>query len=203
MLREEVPWETTGPGCWDEDAIRLDSEAHLFTSNDRRRASSANTTCVDVSYKALVDSYDHYVERTLYTEMEMFVSVEFVLPLLSDWLDAQATLPVSDSLYCNHRYVAADDLPLSPQFNRDTVVFSFIVLGTKTSPADQDLFQQYASTLEALAKSYGGTPHWGKQNYAERADLEVFYDLDRLDDVRRGYDPDGIFLNDYLEARIL
>ena len=36
--------------------------------------------------------------------MEMFVSVEFVLPLLSDWLDAQATLPVSDSLYCNHRY---------------------------------------------------------------------------------------------------
>ena len=115
MLRELVQWSTPGPGCWGEDAFSLDAESRLFTGEGRRRRApdvEGNTTCVDVSYKALVDSYDHYVERALYTEMEMFVSVEFVLPLLADWLDAQASLPVSDSLYCNHRYVAADTLPL-------------------------------------------------------------------------------------------
>jgi hypothetical protein len=70
IIREEVAYDSPilpEGGCWSE----------LLNTND----------CTDWSYKALTDSYTHYMERDLYTEMEMFIPVENTLPAVVDYID--------------------------------------------------------------------------------------------------------------------
>ena len=65
------------------------------------------------------------------------------------------------------RYVAADEMMLSPCTGRDTAVMSFIVVGDEEASGDQGEFSMYAHGLQALTeKEYSGRPHWGKVNYA-------------------------------------
>jgi len=61
MLREPTDDEITEGGCW-EPAV-----------------STKIQPCVDVSYKTLVDSLERYDNRTIYTEIEMFVPVEHIV----------------------------------------------------------------------------------------------------------------------------
>ena len=68
MLRSETDEDITG--CWGEDGEAAgrdtprDAAAHVQTYHD-------TSSCVDVSYKTLCDSYTAYEQRTLYTEQEM------------------------------------------------------------------------------------------------------------------------------------
>jgi len=72
MIRELVPVDTPTTDCW---------------------ATPAPTyPCVDVSYKTLVDSLERYDNRTLYTEMEMFVPVEDALAAINDFVEYQNSI---------------------------------------------------------------------------------------------------------------
>jgi len=188
LLREPVDWNTPITDCW---------------------AGSVVYPCVDVSYKTLVDSLERYDNRTLYTEMEMFVDVENVLPAVSDFIEFQASIKDSHdgsvcSLFTNIRYVAKDDIPTSPMYQRDIAVLSFICLGTQDHTGDPEEFERYASGLEGIAsEKYNGVPHWGKQNYATHEDISAFYkDLDSFNAFRAKIDPNGIFLNEYTRTRL-
>jgi L-gulonolactone oxidase len=69
ILREEVPFDTPVDDCW---------------------VSPTPTVCTDVSYKTLVDSLPAYENRTLYTEMEMFVPVEHAVAAVTDFIEYQS-----------------------------------------------------------------------------------------------------------------
>ena len=160
----------------------------MFDGSGGDAVQGDSSVYVDVSYKVLVDSYDRYLNRSLYTEMEMFVDVKHTIDVLKDFLAFQESVKdehsESASLFCNMRYVVADNIPTSMMFGRDVVFFSFITTGDQTMTGDQVEFERYASGLEEIAKGYGGVPHWGKQNYAEYSDLEGFYDLEGINVVR-------------------
>ena len=74
LIREVVPFDTpiTNGGCWpDAGANPTDFLVAPLGAPPEEMLGNTNSSCVDVSYKALVDSYDQYVARTLYTEMEV------------------------------------------------------------------------------------------------------------------------------------
>jgi FAD/FMN-containing dehydrogenase len=166
-----------------------------------------------VSYKTLVDSLDAYEERTLYTEMEMFVPAELALDAVLDFLAYQdavrpllpADVDPSVSLFSQVRYLAADDIPLSPARGRATAVLSMIALGNKNMTAAPELFALYAHGLEEIcATKYQGVPHWGKKNWATEEELVSFYGADawnNFEELRSQIDPKGMFLNSYLRGR--
>ncbi len=105
------------------------------------------------------------------------------------------------------RYVAADEIWLSPQYGRDNAVISFIVAGTnKYVTGSPEEFEMYASLLQriCMGPKYHGRPHWGKMNWLTGEDLAGAYPatFESFRQLRRELDPAGIFLNDYTATRL-
>ncbi|GMH81880.1 hypothetical protein TL16_g09074 [Triparma laevis f. inornata] len=173
MIREDVDWDTSGVGCWDSTA-NVHVEAKLLDGSGGDAVQVDSSVCVDVSYKVLVDSYDRYLNRSLYTEMEMFVDVKHTIDVLKDFLAFQESVKdehsESASLFCNMRYVAADDIPTSMMFRERCGGF----------------FVHYD----------GGSDYDGRSGRVRALRQRVGGDRERVD-------PNGLFLNDYLRERII
>lgn len=89
------------------------------------------------------------------------------------------------------RFVAADGYLLSPAYGRESCqVGAYIGEGADRA--------RYFNLFEQLALDHGGRPHWGKEFSLRRGQLAAafprFADFER---VRRGLDPDGLFLNEF------
>ena len=98
---------------------------------------------------------------------------------------------------CEIRTVAADELWLSPAYQRDTVAFHFTFV--RDEPAVRALLVQ----IEAAIADCAPRPHWGKLFAADAGALAAAYP--RLPDFRalaRRMDPDGVFGNDYLDRLV-
>ncbi|OEV05023.1 FAD-binding protein [Streptomyces nanshensis] len=92
------------------------------------------------------------------------------------------------------RTVAADDLWLSPFFQRDCVAFHF------TWVKDQDAVLPVIAALEERLLPLGARPHWGKLTAMEPESVAALYR--RAGDFRelvREHDPDGVFANPFVD----
>lgn len=203
MVREVVSDEVPITGCWDTSATNQSASEGIPSF-------LTASTCVDVSYKTLVDSNEAYGERTLYTEMEMFIPVEHTVAAVRDLLAWQESIKGlhNERLgtpYSMVRYVAADNITLSPIRGRDVAVLSTILMGNQNRTAAPKEFALFARGMEKICKEkYQGVPHWGKKNWATREDLAPFYGEEAyasFEKMRERLDPEGIFLNDYLVQR--
>jgi len=93
-----------------------------------------------------------------------------------------------------YRTVAADDVWLSPAYQRPTVTIS----------VHQDIREDerpYFQACEAAFLEHGGRPHWGKVHYLDGPRLAAMHP--RWGDwwsVRNALDPQGVFLNDHLRS---
>lgn len=149
------------------------------------------------------------IGRTIYTDRSdrvfasprrvKFVEMEYAVPReafpeafarvreLVDSVGRPITFPVE----C--RWVAADDIPLSPASGRATAYIAVHV--PKGRPYDQ-----YFAGVEAIANDYGGRPHWGKLHYQTAETLPTRYPRwDEFQAARRQLDPDGRFANPYTD----
>lgn len=91
-----------------------------------------------------------------------------------------------------YRYVRADDIWLSPFYGRDCAAISI------HQYRGMD-YEPYFRGAEAIFRSYGGRPHWGKMHNLTAKELAPLYP--RWDDfqrVRARLDPRGLFMNDWL-----
>jgi len=91
-----------------------------------------------------------------------------------------------------YRYVAADDIWLSPFYERDSVTIS-------VHQYYRQPYQELFEGAENIFRRYQGRPHWGKLHTARAAELKNLYP--RWDDflkLRSDLDPNGKFLNPYL-----
>lgn len=209
VVREEVPFSTPitppGPegGCW---------------------GNNKTNPCTDLSYKTLTDNLEHYNARTLYTEMEMFVPLdvhieaikEFVAWMETDEVKSQHNPDVYIQLML--RYVASDDILLSPSGGRPTAVMSFIAQGGENNPPNQADFELFARGMQAVAEksAFQGRVHWGKVNYLSDSKapaqtqstpeyLEQAYGKEnwqRFRQMRDKMDPHRMFQNEYLRERL-
>jgi xylitol oxidase len=96
---------------------------------------------------------------------------------------------------CELRTITADDLWLSPNYQRDSLALHF------TWIADTDAVLPVVADVEAALAPFTPRPHWGKVFTTAPADLRAAYP--RFDDfaalVTR-FDPAGRFRNDWLDA---
>jgi FAD/FMN-containing dehydrogenase len=91
------------------------------------------------------------------------------------------------------RFVAADDIPMSPAGGRDSCYIGAYVGSLKWAP-------HYFADFEALMQDYEGRPHWGKTFTRDHAALRKLYPAyDRFDRLRRSCDPHGLFRNSFVD----
>lgn len=90
------------------------------------------------------------------------------------------------------RYVAADDIPLSPFYQRTSAVLS--IHQDARVPSDP-----YFRDVERLLLEMGGRPHWGKLHTLTARELEPMYpEWAAFQGLRAHLDPTGKFLTPYL-----
>ncbi len=92
------------------------------------------------------------------------------------------------------RFVRGDDIYLSPANERDSAYIAVhMYRGMEYKP--------YFEAMEAIFLRYGGRPHWGKHHSRTAADFaELYPHWQDFQTARERLDPDGLFLNDYLET---
>ena len=130
-------------------------------------------------------------------QAELFVAREHAMPALGVLRQlAEQIRPIL--LISELRTMAADTLWLSPQYGQDTVGFHFT---WKRRPAE---VERVMGLVEAALEPFAARPHWGKVFTARAAELARAYE--RFDDflrLRGQLDPRGVFVNDWLQDRVL
>lgn len=142
---------------------------------------------IDRSYKVFTSS-----RRVVFREMEYAVprkSLSYVIDEIDNWL-AQSGEKVGFPVEV--RTAAADNIPLSTAYGRDTAYIAVHQYHRRPH-------EKYFTAVEAIARSVEGRPHWGKLHYRSAEDLAPVYP--RFADftaVRDRLDPERRFSNDYL-----
>jgi hypothetical protein len=90
VVRTATSEPITPGGCWGAGTDALTTSAALIAKGASatlppHATAATNTSCVDVSFKALTDSLSHYRARALYTEMEMFVPLDHLPSAIADF----------------------------------------------------------------------------------------------------------------------
>ncbi|NUM53705.1 MAG: FAD-binding protein [Candidatus Hydrogenedentes bacterium] len=164
---------------------RKPSRCAALSKFTARRLTSASE--VNTSHHALV------TRRILrFSEMEYAIPIErgpTAMRELKEWIvkeNAPVFFPIE------YRYVKADDIWLSPFYQRDSVTISVHY----DARADHEAYFRGA---EKIFRRHGGRPHWGKIHYLSAAELrELYPEWDSFRRVRKALDPRGVFLNPHL-----
>lgn len=130
----------------------------------------------------------------VHSEAEWAFDVADAKPLLREY---RRLLPDGNHSYNfiqELRFSKADDLWLSPAYQRDSIWLSLYNIDRRNWPAQ-------IAKFEAFARAHGGRPHWGKEATFDRAYLRTQYP--RLDDfaaLAARHDPEGKFRNAWLDG---
>lgn len=146
--------------------------------------------------RVVESSWKNYAsERNVrFNEMEYHLPRENGLAALREIRAALESLHHEVFFPIEVRFVKGDDIWLSPFYQRDTCSIAVHRI------FDED-FKPYFATIEPIMRRYGGRPHWGKLHTLGPAELREMYP--RWDDfiaLRRDLDPQGRFMNDYLQT---
>jgi FAD-linked oxidoreductase len=149
--------------------------------------SLGNEVTVESSWK------NYASERNVrFNEMEYHLPREFGLQALREIRTALETQHHEVFFPIEVRYVKADDIWLSPFYQRDCCSIAVHRYFAED-------YTPYFKTIEPIFRKYHGRPHWGKLNTLQRSDLRKLYPRwDDFAEVRRTIDPRGRFLNPYL-----
>ncbi|KAB1642265.1 D-arabinono-1,4-lactone oxidase [Gulosibacter chungangensis] len=91
---------------------------------------------------------------------------------------------------------AADDVPLSPGYGRET---AYIAVHRYV----RERYAEYFGVVEEVLQSAGGRPHWGMMHTLRAPQLrELYPKFDEFVELRDRVDPDRVFDNHYLERTI-
>ncbi len=141
------------------------------------------------NYEVLPSHRPHF-----HTEMEYSVPAEKGLECFAAIRDLLRNDFPDVAWPVEYRTVAEDDVWLSMAYGRPTVTIS----------VHQDIREDetaYYQACEKIFLEFDGRPHWGKVNYLDGSQMAAIHP--RWHDwwsVRDKYDPDSVFLNDYLNS---
>jgi L-gulonolactone oxidase len=90
------------------------------------------------------------------------------------------------------RFVAADDIPMSPANGRDSCYIGAYVGSLDWSPP-------YFTEFEGLMRDFDGRPHWGKTFSLDHNELKTLYPAyENFNQLRQKCDPLGLFRNSFV-----
>lgn len=142
-----------------------------------------------------VDRSDHIFAST---RLVRFAEMEYAIPREHAREAIERVRDVIDERFLVNfpvevRFVAADDILLSPAYGRETCYIAVhLYRGMDYEP--------YFRAVEEIMMSYDGRPHWGKLHFRDAASLRGSYPRwDDFIEVRNKLDPTGVFRNTYLD----
>lgn len=139
-------------------------------------------------------SWKNYAsERNVrFNEMEYHLPREFGLQALREIRTVLETQHPEVFFPIEVRFVKADDIWLSPFYQRDCCSIA-------VHRYFEEDYAPYFKAIEPIFRKYQGRPHWGKLNTLQRSDFRKLYPRwDEFAAVRKEMDPEGRFLNPYL-----
>lgn len=126
-------------------------------------------------------------------EIELAIDRARAADFLRAWWRLLEDAPYTPDFMQEVRFVAADDIALSPANGRDSVYMGAYC----TNPATAD---RYFADMLALGREFDARPHWGKRFDHAADELAGLYP--RWEDfraLRSRYDPGGVFRNTWLD----
>ncbi len=130
--------------------------------------------------------------RVRFREMEYAVprkALTYALDEIDSWLarhGEQVGFPVEV------RFAAADDIPLSTAYGRETAYLAVHQYHRRS-------YERYFQAVERIVSSVEGRPHWGKLHFRTADQLaELYPEFGAFQSLREDLDPDRRFGNDYL-----
>ena len=134
--------------------------------------------------------------RIRFTEMEYGVPREHAREVVERVLEVAARPEHAVAFPIEVRFVAADDSLLSPSHERDTC---YVAVHQDRKMAWEPYFRE----VEAVARDYGGRPHWGKRHFQTAESLAPLYPhWADFQAVRMRLDPGGVFRNAYTDRTL-
>jgi FAD-linked oxidoreductase len=132
-------------------------------------------------------------ERNLkFNETEFAIPYEYGLSCLCELRQLMQSRYPHIQWPVEYRTLAADDIPLSPAYERQSVAISL-------HQAAGLPYQPFFDDAEAIFRNHRGRPHWGKIHTHSAAELRWLYPRwQDFQTIRQQLDPSGIFLNPYL-----
>ena len=128
-----------------------------------------------------------------FAEMEYAVPRDQLIPAFRDVRKMIERAGLLISFPVEVRAVAADDIPLSPAYGRETGYIAVHVFNKLQ-------YEPYFREVEAIMDAHDGRPHWGKLHFQTAETLRSRYPLwDRFLAVRHRLDPNRRFGNSYLD----
>jgi FAD-linked oxidoreductase len=180
--------------------IVLENWVYWLLSESCRLVPQASRTVARISGQAItpVEEIDYSHRLFATPRMVRFQEMEYNLPA-EHFTSALREIEscINERQFRVHfpiecRFVRADDIWLSPAYQRDS---AYIAVHMYRGMPYRDYFDH----VEAIFRRYQGRPHWGKMHTRTATELAALYpkweDFRR---IRRSLDPDGLFLNDYL-----
>jgi L-gulonolactone oxidase len=155
----------------------------------------AGITARTMTAKEMTDRSDRVFanERLVrFAEMEYMLPRPDLVPAFREVRSMIARRGFRISFPVEVRTVAADDIPLSPAFGRDSGCIAVHVF-------NRFEYEPYFREVEAIMKGHDGRPHWGKLHFQDAGSLQARYRLwADFAAVRDRLDPDRLFANAYL-----
>jgi L-gulono-1,4-lactone dehydrogenase len=131
--------------------------------------------------------------RVVFREMEYAVPRADGLAVLAECRRLVEASDLRISFPVELRVAAADDVPLSTAYGRDSFYLAFHT--HRAAP-----HEEYFALLEPVLRAAGGRPHWGKVHTRTRDDLAPAYPrFEEFLALRDRLDPHRVFANPYLE----
>jgi FAD-linked oxidoreductase len=127
-----------------------------------------------------------------FNEMEYAVPAEKGVECLTTLISLFKRRGINSAFPFEFRFVRADDIWLSPFYQRDCVTISVHQYYKQSE-------SRFFSLCEGVFRDYDARPHWGKMHAAGPDRLSRIYPkYDAFRDLRRRLDPKGKFLTPYL-----
>jgi len=155
--------------------------------------SRISAASVPVTTKA---NYSHRIfatERTVrFHEMEYSLPKEAMTSVIREMRESMERERFHVHFPIECRYVAADDIWLSPAYDRDSAYIAVHMY--KGMP-----YKRYFEVMEQIFLRYDGRPHWGKMHTLKAVNLMKRYPMwQSFADIRTQMDPSDVFLSPYL-----
>lgn len=129
-------------------------------------------------------------------ELEYYVPAEQGLEAVKAVQNLLQTTHKDQKYPLEVRWVKGDEGYISPFYKRDTTVLS-------VSGAPGTNYWPYLRDLDALLEDFDARPHWGKIHFMTRERMQRhFPEYDTFVQVRKEFDPNGVFLNDHTRALV-
>lgn len=126
-----------------------------------------------------------------FNEMEYSIPAEHGPACLQEILATIKKQDINVVFPIEYRYIQADDIWLSPFYQRDSCAISC------HNFHDRD-YKKYFALLEPIFLKYDGRPHWGKIHTLNKSQLmEKYQNWDNFQKVRQAMDPQNKFLNEF------